>query len=335
MKLEVFTTCPPSEAPGGKAFLDRVGQVSRWTEEASCAGMLIYTDNSLADPWLVAQAVVEATERILPLVATQPAYMSPYAAARMVMSMAFMQERRLAINLVTGGSPTHLRAMGDELEHDTRYARLAEYAEVMRMLLTAGRPVTYAGEHYRLKGATLPHRTSEELLPAYYLSGSSPASRHAAQALGAIRLAYPLTPHEYATQPDETGGHWGIRIGVIARCTSGAAWDAAMSRFPVDLAGEQLHRMTARMSDSRWYADLSTTASGHDRDPYWLYPFRSYRTFCPYLVGSYEEVGALLRRYLDLGVRTLVLDVPAEREDLDHTWTALAVADSSMTPSVR
>ncbi|MBP1780680.1 MULTISPECIES: LLM class flavin-dependent oxidoreductase [Micromonospora] len=334
MTIEVFTTCPPSEAPGGKAFLDRVGEVSRWTEEAGCAGMLVYTDNSLIDPWLVAQAVLESTERILPLVATQPVYMSPYTAARMVMSTAFLRERRLAINLVTGGSPTHLKALGDETGHDTRYARLTEYAKVMRALLAASRPVSHTGEHYRLKGATLPHRVPEELLPTYYLSGSSPASRQAAAALGVTRLAYPLTPTEYA-QPDATGGEWGIRIGVIARSTSSAAWDVALSRFPEDPAGERLHRMTARMSDSQWYAELSSTAAGGGRDPYWLYPFRTYRTFCPYLVGSYDEVGALLRAYLDLGVRTLVLDVPAERADLDHTWTALAAADSSLTPASR
>jgi alkanesulfonate monooxygenase len=33
-------------------------------------------------------------------------------------------------------------------------------------------------------------------------------------------------------------------------------------------------------------------------------------TFCPYLVGSYDEVAAALCRYLDLGADTLILDVP-------------------------
>ena len=31
-------------------------------------------------------------------------------------------------------------------------------------------------------------------------------------------------------------------------------------------------------------------ADGERRSPYWLGPFHNYKTFCPYLVGSYERV---------------------------------------------
>jgi len=45
---------------------------------------LIYTDNGLVDPWLIAQAMITHTERLCPLVAVQPVYMHPYAVAKMV-----------------------------------------------------------------------------------------------------------------------------------------------------------------------------------------------------------------------------------------------------------
>jgi alkanesulfonate monooxygenase len=35
--------------------------VARWSEEAGSEGILVYTDNSLVDPWLVSQIIVQHT----------------------------------------------------------------------------------------------------------------------------------------------------------------------------------------------------------------------------------------------------------------------------------
>jgi alkanesulfonate monooxygenase len=37
------------------------------------------------------------------------------------------------------------------------------------------------------------------------------------------------------------------------------------------------------------------------RMPYWLRSFENYKTFCPYLVGSYSTVAEELARYIALG----------------------------------
>ncbi|NNE91598.1 MAG: hypothetical protein HKN23_08125 [Verrucomicrobiales bacterium] len=47
-------------------------------------------------------------------------------------------------------------------------------------------------------------------------------------------------------------------------------------------------------------------------------PFHTYKTFCPYLVGSHEQVAAEIAAYIDLGHRTFILDIPASEEELDH-----------------
>jgi alkanesulfonate monooxygenase len=47
---------------------------------------------------------------------------------------------------------------------------------------------------------------------------------------------------------------------------------------------------------------------------------------CPYLVGTYDQVGAELGRYIAAGYRTCILDVPFDREELEHTNTAFARA---------
>jgi alkanesulfonate monooxygenase len=80
------------------------------------------------------------------------------------------------------------------------------------------------------------------------------------------------------------------------------------------------HQMAMKVSDSEWHKQLSGKAgdTGAERSPYWLGPFQNYKTFCPYLVGDYDRVAELLGRYVDLGHRTFIIDVPHSEEDLRH-----------------
>ena len=75
--LKVFSTAPQSSAVGRESYIQNVIEVARWSEEASCGGRFVYTDNSLVDPWLVSQIIIEHTARLCPLVAIQPVYMHP------------------------------------------------------------------------------------------------------------------------------------------------------------------------------------------------------------------------------------------------------------------
>jgi hypothetical protein len=44
LRLRIFTTCPPSDARTSGAYLRQVQQTARWSEEAGCEGILVYTD---------------------------------------------------------------------------------------------------------------------------------------------------------------------------------------------------------------------------------------------------------------------------------------------------
>src|SRR5207249_1645163 len=50
-----------------------------------------------------------------------------------------------------------------------------------------------------------------------------------------------------------------------------------------------------------------------------LVAFQNYKTMCPYLVGSYERVGDELSRYMSVGYRSFILDIPPTQEELHHT----------------
>jgi len=94
--VRIFSTSPQSkDVPRGR-YLHEVAEVARWSEDAGCEGILVYTDNSIVDPWLVSQVILQSTARLCPLVATQPAYMHPYAVAKMVASLGHLHQRATA-----------------------------------------------------------------------------------------------------------------------------------------------------------------------------------------------------------------------------------------------
>ena len=319
LPIRVFSTLPQSSAVE-RDYLAIAAETARWSEDAGCVGALIYTDNSLLDPWVVAQAVLGHTERLAPLIAVQPVYMHPYNAAKLVTSIGHLYGRPVFLNMVAGGFVNDLHALDDQTEHDERYERLVEYTSIVLALLGSEDAVSFAGKWYRIKNVRLKPRLDQTLMPGITVSGSSLAGARAAQQLGATAIQYPRPAGDYSGSHDLEIADKGIRIGIIAREDALDAWRLAWSRFPSDERGQLTHRLAMRASDSVWHRQLSVLAeeSTLQGNPYWLHPFENYRTFCPYLVGSYDEVARAVGEYLDLGFRTFITDIPRVREDLEH-----------------
>jgi alkanesulfonate monooxygenase len=270
------------------------------------------------------------TESFVPLVAVQPLDMSPFAAARAIATLRSLFERPVDVNFVSGGFRWDLVRQGDQLDHDARYLRLAEYAGVVKLLL-AGRAVTRSGPRYTARGLQLDSALVTGPRSRLYVSGSSEASIDAAESLELSQLSYPLPPATYA-DPGRRRNRYGsgIRIGIMAREDSSVAWAIARQRFPVHDNGSEMHQLVASVTESSWQRDLASAGLADDsgRDPYWLVPFQHFHTFCPHLVGSYDEVATALGGYLSAGVRTIILDVPSEPDDLFHAQEAIRRAAS-------
>src|SRR6516165_10313089 len=98
--LKVFSTCPQSSDHDSADYRKRIIEVARWSEAHGCEGILVYTDNRIADPWLV---------------------------AKMVSSFGFLYGRRIYLNMVAGGFVNDLTSLNDVTPHDRRYERLVEY----------------------------------------------------------------------------------------------------------------------------------------------------------------------------------------------------------------
>jgi alkanesulfonate monooxygenase len=83
---------------------------------------------------------------------------------------------------------------------------------------------------------------------------------------------------------------------------------------------------------SSWQPQLASVPIPDEEEGqvYWLVPFRYHHTFCPYLVGDYDEVAQAVTTYLNDGIRTFVLAIPQEPGDLWHARIAIERAVEAM-----
>ncbi|GAA2682706.1 MULTISPECIES: LLM class flavin-dependent oxidoreductase [Actinosynnema] len=248
--------------------------------------------------------------------------MHPYTAARMMSTIGALHDREVDLNLVVGGYKPDLRALGSLIGKDQRYDRLVEYGRVMAALLDQGPDdrLAFEGEHYELSGAQVFPPLPPGLRSRTFLAGASQAAVRAAEALGATRLAY---LGELGADDDADFAGTGVRFGVIARETGDEAWRTALKRYPSRPAREAVRVLAG--TESGWLRKFWRDSQDErpERDVYWMRPFEQSRDFCPFLVGSYDEVGELLHRYLRAGVTTLILNVPHDEDDLFHTAAAV------------
>src|SRR4051794_32709314 len=147
--------------PAGLAAGDRrasIGYLSsivRAAEEFGFAGALTPTGAWCEDAWLTTAMLARESERLAFLVAFRPGLISPTLAAQMAATFSLHAPGRLLLNVVTGGEAHEQRAYGDHLAKDERYARCAEFLDVVRRLWT-GETVTLRGAHLDVDGANLP-----------------------------------------------------------------------------------------------------------------------------------------------------------------------------------
>ncbi len=276
-QLSVYATCPEFNRDRPSDYIRRVQDVAVWSERYGCCGMLINSDNTKVDPWLLAQHVLTNTAELSPAVSVQPMYMHPYAAAKMVASLSLMFQRRIELNLIAGGLKNDLVAFNEDLSHDERYARLGEYATVMQRLLWFDEAVTFHGRYYHITNLRLFPSLAAELLPQLMMPATSRAAAALCNQLGALSVGYNVECADSLPEPVPRGQ----RVGLIVRATDSEAWQAARMRFPADRQGRTLHRFARSVSDSHGYLRLADSADITDR-VVWMQPLRTCQAYCPY-----------------------------------------------------
>ncbi len=222
--------------------------------------------------------------------------------------------------MVTGGDPIEQRRFGDFLAHDERYARTAEFLQVLRGA-SSGTPFDFTGDHFRVEGATA--ALSPWGMPPLFFGGASPAAENVAASHVDVYLAWGETPPQIKQRLDRmrekaaTAGReltFGIRLHVLSRDTAKQAW-AEAQRMVDDLDPARVAEVQAQLAamDSVGQRRMQTLHSGGRRDELEIYP----NLWAGYglvrggagtaLVGSHEEVAERLEEYHALGIDHAIL----------------------------
>lgn len=187
--------------------------MASWSEEAGCRGVLVRDDDGNVGPWLVAQVILQHTEALSPLIAVQPGSMHPYAAAKMVSSLAFLHDRRL-----------HLYFRAGTVDD----ARTTEYAMIMNGLLRGPGAFSFDGDYYKVSNLRMTPPLPSELFPGIVISETSPV---------AVKTAPVARPESTSLAMEVGTATVGFGIGVIAREEEAEARRRADERFPDDHGG--------------------------------------------------------------------------------------------------
>jgi alkanesulfonate monooxygenase len=314
--IRVFSVWPRSRENDPETVITGIRQTARWSEQFGCTGTLIPTSNdSLFDPWVAAQAVLSDTASFSPLVALNPIYMHPFTAAKIVSSLTYLYNRRIYINLVAGAALSHQRALDDDLDHDARYHRLAEFTDLLIELLASPAPVSFQGNFFTTRNLQLLNRPAAHFFPEFLMAGQSTSAWALAKRCGGT-LMQMLQPSMAAGVSSN-----GVYFGLITRPTEESARAAARSLFPEDADSHGVLDFSMRNTDAEWknrmrvFGTESTSIAGTG---FWAGPFANYRSDGPWVVGSYERATDLVYQLLCHNVDTFILELVPDKSEYEH-----------------
>jgi alkanesulfonate monooxygenase len=322
-----------SAGPGGRATgawsaarppdIDYLAQIARAAEQLGFTGVLTPTGTWCEDAWLVTAALIRETERLKYLVAFRPGLTTPTLAAQMAATYQRVSRGRLLLNVVTGGEAAEQARFGDHLPHDERYARTAEFIDVVRGAWS-GTPYSLDGKYYQVSGATV--MSPPDPVPQVYFGGSSAAAGPVAAGGADVYLTWGEPPDQVAQKlawmrrlAAEAGRslRFGIRLHVITRDTADDAWAEASrmldSLDPADISAAQAALARSESVGQRRMRSLhSGYRAGGSAAELEIYPnlwagiglVRGGAGTA--LVGSHQDVADRIEEYAALGIEEFI-----------------------------
>lgn len=129
------------------------------------------------DAWSTAAALAAVTERLELMVAVRPTFHAPALLAKQAANIDRISGGRLSVNVVSSWWATEARKYGVHFdEHDDRYARTAEWLEVVDGMWTQPE-FSFKGTYYEVEDAILEPKPVREPRPTVYAGGESPAAK--------------------------------------------------------------------------------------------------------------------------------------------------------------
>lgn len=323
----------PTDSRTGRGLrepdIDYLALQAQAADRLGFTGVLTPTGTWCEDAWLTSAALARETQRLAFLVAFRPGLINTTLAAQMTATLQRQSRGRVLLNVVTGGEPAEQRRFGDFASKDERYARTAEFLQVVKGAWS-GEPFDFAGDYYQVEGATV--STPPDPIPALYFGGSSDAALPVAAQHVDVYLTWGEPPEQVAEKiarvrklAERAGRRlrFGIRLHSISRDSSREAW-AEAQRFldaldPAVVARAQAALRTSQSEGQRRMLALNR-GSKDDLEVapnLWAGVGLVRGGAGTALVGSHEEVADRIEEYHALGIEEFIfLGLPEPRGEL-------------------
>ena len=129
------------------------------------------------DAWSTAAALAAVTNSLELMVAVRPTFHSPALLAKQAANIDHISGGRLSLNIVSSWWADEAKQYGVHFEqHDDRYARTAEWLEVVNGVWTQDR-FSFSGKHYRVENTALAPKPLSKPRPALYAGGESETAK--------------------------------------------------------------------------------------------------------------------------------------------------------------
>jgi alkanesulfonate monooxygenase len=295
---------------------------ARILEDGGFDYTLVPYNSTFHDPFTVAAALTQFTERIKPIIALRPNTMYPTVAAKALATLDQLSGGRAVVHFIAGGSDAEQAREGDRLAKAQRYERQDEYIRILRKVWTSTEPFDHAGKYYTFEDFVSVVRPVNGTIPVS-VGGSSGEAYRVGGALGDIFGLWGEPLADTRQQIDrvaaearragreDTPRTW-VTFRPIVAATDALAWDKAHRILEI-LQGRRGAGLWS--AKQRWggadgpanvgsqrLLEIAGRKDVHDRA---LWTPTATATGAAgastALVGSYETVAAAILDYVDLG----------------------------------
>ena len=274
------------------------------------------------DAWSTAAALAAVTNSLELMVAVRPTFHSPALLAKQAANIDHISQGRLSLNVVSSWWADEAKQYGVHFEqHEDRYARTAEWLEVLNGCWTQNR-FSFSGKHYRVENTALAPKPVSKPRPLLYAGGESEAAK---QLIARDCDAYVMHGDPPANIRPKVAGMAERRaqLGLPPLKFGVAAY--AIVRDTVEQANAELKRIT----------DVKQSAAGFQNYQQWLAGTQleqkvsledysvSNRGLRSGLVGTPDQIKAQIAEFEKAGVDLLLLQFSPQLEEMERFSEAI------------
>ncbi|MCL1949098.1 MAG: LLM class flavin-dependent oxidoreductase [Turicibacter sp.] len=273
-------------------------------------------DADALEAWSTAAGLAAVTHKLQILAAIRPGYHNPAVLAKAAANIDWMSNGRLALNVVSAWWEEEARQYGGQFTaHDERYARTAEFIQVLKGLWTTT-PFSYHGNFYQLNGTHLAPKPLNAHIPIY-AGGESEKGKETIANHADSYVMHGGTPAEIKEKIADMANRrkkaglppfesFGMAAFVICRDTE----EEALAEL------ERITRVDggAGFAGYKDFTEKSKLEQAVSLQNYSV----SNRGLRPGLVGTPTQIKEKIKAYEDVGLNLLILQFSPHLEEMDR-----------------